>query len=184
MLKIFRNIIPKSSFTRNVLTLMSGTTIAQAIPLAISPILTRIYSPEDFGEVETIMKLAGVFIAIAGLRYEMAIVVEENPTQAKDLLRLSLFLNFAMSFIIFIIILLFKNKIGVFFKLTTQIFYLGCPSLSGLQAALNQSYYGKTELKNLRKFLPTGFCFLHQVRDTNYCTLLHWLLVMDCFSVK
>ncbi len=40
---------PKSKFSRNVLTLMTGTTISQAIPIAISPILTRIYTPEDFG---------------------------------------------------------------------------------------------------------------------------------------
>jgi len=39
----------KSEFAKNVLTLMTGTTIAQAIPIAISPILTRIYTPEDFG---------------------------------------------------------------------------------------------------------------------------------------
>ena len=30
---------PKSEFSRNVLTLMKGTSIAQAIPIAISPIL-------------------------------------------------------------------------------------------------------------------------------------------------
>jgi len=29
---------------------MTGTTIAQAIPIAISPILTRIYTPEDFSQ--------------------------------------------------------------------------------------------------------------------------------------
>ena len=46
MIKLFK---PKSEFSRNVLTLMTGTTIAQAIPIAISPILTRIYTPEDFG---------------------------------------------------------------------------------------------------------------------------------------
>ena len=48
---------PKSEFSRNVLTLMTGTTIAQAIPIAISPILTRIYSPEDFG-------LLALFLAV------------------------------------------------------------------------------------------------------------------------
>ena len=32
----------ESEFTRNVLTLMTGTTIAQAIPIAISPILSQI----------------------------------------------------------------------------------------------------------------------------------------------
>ena len=39
----------KSSFTKNVLTLMTGTAVAQAIPIAISPILTRLYTPSDFG---------------------------------------------------------------------------------------------------------------------------------------
>lgn len=37
----------KSEFGKNILTLMTGTTLAQAIPIAISPILTRIYAPED-----------------------------------------------------------------------------------------------------------------------------------------
>ena len=44
-----RRFIPQSVYARNVLTLMTGTTVAQAIPVAISPILTRIYSPEEFG---------------------------------------------------------------------------------------------------------------------------------------
>ena len=38
-----------SAFNKNILTLMTGTTIAQVIPIAISPILTRIYTPADLG---------------------------------------------------------------------------------------------------------------------------------------
>ena len=57
MIKLFK---PKSEFSRNVLTLMTGTTIAQAIPIGISPILTRIYSPEDFG-------LFALFLAITNI---------------------------------------------------------------------------------------------------------------------
>jgi len=45
---------PKSEFSRNVLTLMTGTTIAQAIPIAISPILTRIYTPKDFESLKNV----------------------------------------------------------------------------------------------------------------------------------
>ena len=48
-LKQKRAFFRKSEFGHDVLTLMTGATIAQAIPIAISPILTRIYSPEDFG---------------------------------------------------------------------------------------------------------------------------------------
>jgi len=48
---LLKKLIPKGEFSKNVLTLMTGTTIAQAIPVAISPILTRLYTPEDFGVV-------------------------------------------------------------------------------------------------------------------------------------
>ena len=57
---MIKKLKPKSDFFRNVVTLMTGTTIAQAIPIAISPILTRIYTPEDFG-------LYALFIALASI---------------------------------------------------------------------------------------------------------------------
>ena len=85
------------------------------------------YSPEDFGEIETIMKLAGVVIAIAGLRYEMAIVVENDSNQAKDILRLSLFLNLTISAIILGVVMCFKNTMGVFFNLNNPNLLFGIP---------------------------------------------------------
>ena len=39
----------KSEFAKNVITLISGTAIAQALSLIFSPIISRIYNPEDFG---------------------------------------------------------------------------------------------------------------------------------------
>ena len=47
-------LFPCSEFSRNVLILMTGTTIAQAIPIAISSIFTRIYTPEDFEGVRNV----------------------------------------------------------------------------------------------------------------------------------
>ena len=105
------------------------------------------------------MKLAGVFIAIAGLRYEMAIVVEENPTQAKDLLRLSLFLNFAMSFIIFIIILLFKNKIGVFFKLNNSNILFGLPLIIWITSSTESIILWQNRVKKFKKISSNRILF-------------------------
>ena len=51
----------KSEFNRNVLTLMTGATVAQAIPVAIAPILTRIYSPEDFGVYALFLSVITIF---------------------------------------------------------------------------------------------------------------------------
>lgn len=39
----------KSSFAGDVLKLVSGTTIAQAIGVLATPLLTRLYAPEAFG---------------------------------------------------------------------------------------------------------------------------------------
>jgi O-antigen/teichoic acid export membrane protein len=46
--RINKHIKPSES-TKNILTLMSGTVLAQAIPVAITPLLSRIYTEEDFG---------------------------------------------------------------------------------------------------------------------------------------
>ncbi len=70
---------PKSEFSRNVLTLMIGTTIAQAIPIAISPILTRIYTPEDFGVFALYMaslSFLGSMIAISYLPVAITAKIE------------------------------------------------------------------------------------------------------------
>ena len=38
----------KSEFSKNVATLFTGTLVAQSIPILVSPLLSRIYSPDDF----------------------------------------------------------------------------------------------------------------------------------------
>ena len=81
---------PKSEFTRNVLTLMTGTTIAQAIPIVISPILTRIYTPEDFGLFALFIAITSVFGSIATGRYELAIMLPNKDENAINILALGL----------------------------------------------------------------------------------------------
>ena len=72
---MFKKLKPKSEFTRKVLTLMTGTTIAQAIHIAISPILTRIYTPKDFGVYALFTAITAIFGSIANGLYELAIML-------------------------------------------------------------------------------------------------------------
>ena len=83
---------PKSEFSRNVLTLMTGTTIAQAIPITISPILTRIYTPEDFGVFALFVAIVGFIAVIASGRYEQAIMLPKYDKYAINIFTLSLIL--------------------------------------------------------------------------------------------
>ena len=73
---------PKSEFARNILTLMTGTAIAQAIPIAISPILTRLYSPEDFGVFALYMGVVSIGGILATGRYEMSVMLPKKDSDA------------------------------------------------------------------------------------------------------
>lgn len=81
--RMSKRFLPKSEFARNVVTLMTGTTIAQAIPIAISPILSRIYSPSDFGLLAFYLSIAAIVAVIATGRYEMAIMMPPKDEEGE-----------------------------------------------------------------------------------------------------
>ena len=90
---------------------MTGTTIAQAIPIAISPILTRIYTPEDFGVFSLFVAIVGFIAVIASGRYEQAIMLPKYDKYAINIFTLSLILICLTSIFSFIIIFIFKQEI-------------------------------------------------------------------------
>jgi O-antigen/teichoic acid export membrane protein len=102
---------PKSEFAKNVLTLMTGTTIAQAIPIAISPILTRIYTPEDFGVFALYMSLASIISVVATGRYELAIMLPKKDDDAINIVALSTLISFFVSLLSLIIVFVFNTQI-------------------------------------------------------------------------
>lgn len=102
---------PKSEFSRNVLTLMTGTTIAQAIPIAISPILTRIYTPDDFGMFALYMSLAAILSVVATGRYELAIMLPKKDEDAISVVALSIIISFFVSFVSLMIVYIFNTQI-------------------------------------------------------------------------
>ncbi len=102
---------PKSEFSRNVLTLMTGTTIAQAIPIAISPILTRLYTPEDFGIFALYISIALLFATTATGRYELAIMLPRKESDSANILFLSLLITLVITLLTLFIVLFFNQEI-------------------------------------------------------------------------
>ena len=100
---------PKSEFSKNVLTLMTGTTIAQAIPIAISPILTRIYTPEDFGVLALFVAITTIFGTIANARYELAIMLPKKDEDAINIFALGFIITCFISLILLILVLVFND---------------------------------------------------------------------------
>ena len=102
-----------TEFSRNVFTLVTGTTIAQIIPIAISPILTRIYTPEDFGVLALFLSVSMLVGAIASARYEQAIILPEKDEDALNLIVLSLSFLVVICCMILMVILLFYGRIVI-----------------------------------------------------------------------
>ena len=69
------------SFGKDVLKLVSGTVAAQAITLALSPLLTRLYSPEAFGTWSLFGSITGIVGVIACMRYELSIMLPESDEE-------------------------------------------------------------------------------------------------------
>jgi len=100
---------PKSEFSRNVLTLMTGTIIAQAIPIAISPILTRIYTPEDFGLFALFIAITAIFGSMANARYELAIMLPKKDEDAINIFALGFIITSAVSLLLLVLVVIFND---------------------------------------------------------------------------
>lgn len=89
IVRLFSDLVSERHFLRNVTTLVSGSALAQLIGLACAPILTRLYTPEDFGLLGVFMAVSAVAATVATLRYDMALVLPKEDASAWCLLRLA-----------------------------------------------------------------------------------------------
>ncbi|MGN7740090.1 lipopolysaccharide biosynthesis protein [Pseudomonas sp. 22526] len=112
----------KNLFVRNVIILMTGTGIAQAIPIAISPILSRLYTPEDFGIFALYMAVASIFAVLVTGRYELAIILPEEDSDAINVVALSIVLSLIVSGVLLLFVCVFNEQIVTLLK---------SPSISG-----------------------------------------------------
>jgi len=104
----------KGKFARDVGILMSGTVAAQLLPVLISPLLTRIYSPGHFGTYALYFSLAAIFSLLASGNYELAIMLSEKEEEVPAIAMVIVLLSLSVCAALFIL------------------FWLSHPFLSGL----------------------------------------------------
>lgn len=86
---IFRRMM-KGGFLADVAKLSLGTLSGRLISIAVLPILTRLYSPEDFAVLATYLAVLGTIAVAACLRMDVAIPLADNDEDAVNLLALAL----------------------------------------------------------------------------------------------
>lgn len=77
---------------RSILTLLTGAALAQLIPLLLAPLLTRLYTPAEYGLFAFYVGVMSNLAVIATARYELAIVLPKTDEEGAQLLGVSLWI--------------------------------------------------------------------------------------------
>lgn len=81
--------LKEQPFLGQVAALMTGAVVAQAVPVLLSPVLTRLYTPEDFAVFALFMSINGVLATVAAGRYDEAILLPADEDDALNVVALS-----------------------------------------------------------------------------------------------
>lgn len=82
---------------RGMATLATGSIAARAIGLVSIPILTRLYTPEDFGLFALFLAVIGILAPLLSLRFVIAIPLPRTNGMAMNVLMLSAMLSLAFT---------------------------------------------------------------------------------------
>ena len=96
--------LQQSSITRHVVTLGLGSFVSQAIPIAASLVLSRLYSPKAYGDWGIFVSYTGILAVLVSGRYELAILRPAKKVGALNLVALSTSLAFAGSLCFFLLL--------------------------------------------------------------------------------
>lgn len=90
--------------------MMTGTAVAQFVPVLISPILTRIFTPDDFGILTVFLSYSMIASTIISGKYEMAIMLPQKHEEAARLGGLATLLTVLLSSLFMIVLIVFRNS--------------------------------------------------------------------------
>jgi O-antigen/teichoic acid export membrane protein len=89
--------LKNSAFVKNVFIVMSGTALAQVLGFALSPIISRLYSPADFGVFGSFTAILGVVAAGITLDYSQALMLPKRKEDAFGLFVISCLSGFLIA---------------------------------------------------------------------------------------
>ena len=72
----------RSEFSVNIAKLSGGSVVRTLISFGALPIVTRLYAPEDFGQLQLLLSVVAIFVAVSALKYEVAIVLPRERVES------------------------------------------------------------------------------------------------------
>lgn len=106
-----------SQYFQNIAIVLTGGFIAQTIPLFVSPIISRIYSPSDFGLFAIIYGIASFFGVFSMGKFDGAIYLTNDIVKIRKIINLCLKLLIISLAILLVLIVSFSKRIANIFEI-------------------------------------------------------------------
>ncbi len=114
--KLFNNRFENNKFARDTFIVTFGVFIAQIIPILAYPILSRIYTPTQFGILATLVSISGLMSTVATLKYENSLLIVKGKKLAAEFSVIIISISFIIITGIGILLYLFRKDIATILK--------------------------------------------------------------------
>jgi len=96
-------------FFQNIAVVAGGNVTAKLIGIIAAPIITRLYTPQDYGVFSVFLSVIGIMGSLNTLRYAVTIPIAKEEKLADNILKLCFLITLSLSIVWFIGIALFGN---------------------------------------------------------------------------
>lgn len=114
----------QGQLTTGLFIIGSGVFIAQFIAVITTPIITRLYSPADFGILAVFSSSLAIIVIAGGFRYDSALPLPKEDIDAAHLFVLFFIILSVSTFILILILYLMGNLVFSFFHAENMLPYI------------------------------------------------------------
>jgi len=132
LLRIIREKLPTNRLGKGLALIAGGNILGQILTIAASPILTRLFTPSEFGILAAYISIISILTVALTLKYDQAIALPETNEAAMSLVKLCLMLVLTCTFVCFIAVLFFRTSIAALLNIPEFNTYLFLLPLSVL----------------------------------------------------
>ncbi len=129
----------KKGFLKNVAVLAGGSALGQIISYLVSPLLTRLYTPGDFGVFSVYFSITGICVVASSFRFGLAIPLPKEEKNAINILGLCFVIIPVFSAGVYFFIIFSQNFMSGWIDIPKLLPYLWMIPLSVFFSGLYQA---------------------------------------------
>jgi O-antigen/teichoic acid export membrane protein len=111
----------KSRYFKDIFSQAGLVIVAQLIPVAVSPLFSRIYDQNAMAEITGLMALSSILLVFSTFKLENAVVIEKEDDRANQLMVLAIGIAIVFSMVTILLVIVFEDHIAESFEIQNTV---------------------------------------------------------------